>query len=74
MLSIFVLLTGLRYALLMRHYSIFSRPAVMFFHLIFCPHHFSTQTDAPVYNIYTVLEVEKRRPQGDAKDHYIACL
>ncbi len=48
MLSIFVLLTGLRYA----HFwcaviQYFSRPAVMFFHLIFCPHHFSTQTDAP---------------------------
>ncbi len=48
MLSIFVLLTGLRYA---RFWcaviQYFSRPAVMFFHLIFCPHHFSTQTDAP---------------------------
>ncbi len=48
MLSIFVLLTGLRYA----HFwcaviQYFPRPAVMFFHLIFCPHHFSTQTDAP---------------------------
>ncbi len=48
MLSIFVLLTGLRYA----HFwcaviQYFSRPAVMFFHLIFCPHHLSTQTDAP---------------------------
>ncbi len=47
---IFVLLTGLRYA----HFwsaviQYFSHPAVMFFHLIFCPHHFSTQTDAPAY-------------------------
>ncbi len=53
MLSIFVLLTGLRYA----HFwcaviQYFSRPAVMFFHLIFCPHHFSTQTDAPVMCIW----------------------
>ncbi len=26
----------------------------MFFHLIFCPHHFSTQTDAPasVHSMY----------------------
>ncbi len=48
MLSIFELLTGLRYA----HFwcaviQYFPHPAVMFFHLIFCPHHFSTQTDAP---------------------------
>ncbi len=33
----------------MRRYSIFfpSCCSLMFFHLIFCPHHFSTQTDAP---------------------------
>ncbi len=54
MLSIFVLLTGLRYA----HFwcaviQYFSRPAVMFFHLIFCPHHFSTQTDAPAWTTLT---------------------
>ncbi len=47
MLSIFVLLTGLRYAHFFAVIQYFSRPAVMFFHLIFCPHHFSTQTDAP---------------------------
>ncbi len=54
MLSIFVLLTGLRYA----HFwcaviQYFSRPAVMFFHLIFCPHHFSTQTDTPAWTTLT---------------------
>ncbi len=28
--------------------------AVMFFHLIFCPHHFSTQTDAPDFKFLII--------------------
>ncbi len=62
MLSIFVLLTGLWYA----HFwcaviQYFSRPAVMFFHLIFCPHHFSTQTDAPAMNLFNRFENRTKR-------------